>query len=159
MEFEVKQVGTLHTKKEKFFIELLPEYIPLLQGFKGFGYMQVLWWFHQCDNEKARSKQTVDRPYVRGPDTLGIYATRSPERPNPIALSCAYVTDIDYDQGRIELAYIDAYDGSPVIDIKPYTPSLDRVEHPITPGWCEHWPISIEESAFYDWEREFTWDK
>ena len=64
---------------------------------------------------------------------MGTFATRSPERPNPIALTPAYVTYIDHENGIIGLAYIDANDGTPVVDIKPYTPSLDRVESPEVP--------------------------
>lgn len=159
MEFSVKQIGSLHTKEERFFIELLPEYIPLLQGLHGFTHVQLFWWFDQCDNESSRLRQTVKKPYVNGPDTLGIFATRSPERPNPIALTCAYVIGTDYEKGRIEVAYMDAADGSPLLDIKPYTPSLDRVEHPGVPDWCAHWPKSMEQSGAFNWEQEFTWSK
>lgn len=50
-----------------------------------------------------------------------------------------------------------AYEGSPVLDLKPYTPSLDRVEIPHVPDWCAHWPQSLEESASFDWAKEFRW--
>jgi len=45
---------------------------------------------------------------------------------------------------------------SPVLDIKPYTPSLDRVEAPGVPKWCSHWPKSLEQSEDFDWENEFN---
>jgi len=45
---------------------------------------------------------------------------------------------------------------SPVLDIKPYIPSLDRVENPIVPDWYEHWPKSCEESGDFDWESGFN---
>lgn len=57
-------------------------------------------------------------------------------RPNPLALSCAAVTRLDPKAGVIGLSYIDAEDGSPLLDLKPYTPSLDRVEDPPLPAWC-----------------------
>ena len=97
-----------------------------------------------------------EKPYTKGPDTLGVFATRSPQRPNPLALSCAYVTYMDADKGILGLSYIDADDGSPVLDIKPYTPSLDRVEHVEVPAWCAHWPKCVEESGEFDWESEFN---
>lgn len=96
--------------------------------------MNIFWWFDRCDNETDRSVLSEAKPYTKGPDTLGAFATRSPQRPNPIALSCAYITSINVDNGVIGLAYIDADDQSPVLDIKPYTPSLDRVEVPQVPG-------------------------
>ena len=100
--------------------------------------------------------KTHHKPYVNGPDEMGVFATRSPERPNPIALSCAYVTYINEQAGEIGLAYIDANDGSPVLDVKPYTPSLDRVEAPTVPQWCAHWPDNVETSGDFDWEDEFN---
>ncbi|WP_307719668.1 hypothetical protein [Paenibacillus thiaminolyticus] len=60
-----------------------------------------------------------------------------------MALSTARVTAIDEENGIIQLAYIDAYEGSPALDEKPYTPSLDRVEIPHVPDWCAHWPGGI----------------
>lgn len=56
----------------------------------------------------------------------------------------------------IGLAYIDADHNSPILDIKPYIPSLDRVENPIVPDWYEHWPKSCEESGDFDWESGFN---
>ena len=52
--------------------------------------------------------------------------------------------------------YIDAFDGTPVIDLKPYVPSVNKIENPKTPNWCSHWPKSYEESGNYDWESEFN---
>lgn len=87
---------------------------------------------------------------------MGIFATRSPIRPNPIALSTVEIIHIDYQKGLIQIAYIDANDTTPVLDIKPYTPSLDRVETPGVPEWCCHWPKSLEQSASFAWEEEFN---
>ena len=85
-----------------------------------------------------------------------MFALQSPERPNPVAVSCAGITCVDMESGTVELDYIDAFSGSPVIDLKPYTPSLDRVEKPFTPEWCSHWPKSCEESVAFDWSSEFN---
>ena len=87
---------------------------------------------------------------------LGAFATRTPERPNPIALSCARVTHLDRERGVVGLDYLDAEEGSPVLDLKPYLPSLDRVERPVMPAWCAHWPDSVEKSGDFDWEKEFN---
>ena len=51
---------------------------------------------------------------------------------------------------------IDANDGTPVLDIKPYTPSSDRIEAPGVPEWCSHWPKSLEQSENFDWGNEFN---
>jgi len=81
---------------------------------------------------------------------------RSPVRPNPIELSIVDIISIDYEIGLIETSYIDAFDGSDILDIKPYTPSVDRIENPKVPKWCSHWPKCIESSEKFDWNSEFN---
>ena len=87
---------------------------------------------------------------------MGVFATRSPERPNPIALTACEVLNIDYENGIITIPFIDAENDTPVLDIKPYTPSLDRVENPVVPQWCNTWPKSVESSGDFDWSEVFN---
>lgn len=155
MEYMVKQIGTVCCREDGFLIKIEPEYRAALTGLAGFGYIQVLWWFDACDNSTSRAKLTERKPYRKGPALLGVFATRSPERPNPIALSPAAVTFIDDENGEIGLAWLDANDGTPVLDIKPYMPSVDRVETPVVPDWCAHWPENVEASGDFAWEKEF----
>lgn len=154
--FTVKQIGVICADEDGYRLELAPAYKEALIGLEGFSYINILWWFSGCDNAADRGILSEKKPYSSGPDTLGTFATRSPQRPNPIALSCAYVTYIDAAHGVIGLAYLDADDQSPVLDIKPYTPSLDRVEAPEVPTWCNHWPRSVEVSGDFHWEAEFN---
>ncbi len=154
--FKVNYIGKISVRKEGMFIELDPEYIPALQELAGFSHLNIIWWFSEFDSEEARSVLEVPKPYKNAPDIMGTFATRSPVRPNPIALTTVQIIHINYEKGSIQIPYIDAYDGSPLLDIKPYTPSLDRVENPGVPGWCSHWPKSIEESGNFDWDSEFT---
>ncbi|MEG1390931.1 MAG: SAM-dependent methyltransferase [Angelakisella sp.] len=154
--FTVKQIGVTRVDEDGFRIELKPEYRDALMGLEGFEYLNILWWFSGCDNELSRGRLTETKPYTNSPETLGTFATRSPERPNPIALSCAYVTYLDRENGVIGLGYMDAENGSPVLDIKPYTPSMDRVENPVVPDWCAHWPKNVDTSGDFDWGAEFN---
>ena len=156
MTFTVDQIGTVCCGEDGFSIKLLPEYKEALTGLEDFGYIQVLWWFDRCDDPRSRSRLTLAKPYVSGPDVLGVFATRSPQRPNPIAVSPAYATYVDRENGVIGLAWLDAIDGTPVLDIKPYTPSVDRVEAPRVPDWCAHWRGNVESSGEFDWEKEFN---
>ena len=155
-QFTVRQIGTMEMDKDGMYVKLLPEYIPALKSLEGFGHADILWWFDACDDEENRSVLEAESPHKQGPDTMGIFATRSPQRPNPIALSVVQILYIDHEAGVIYIAYADARQGSPVLDLKPYTPSLDRVEHPQVPDWCGHWPRSLEESGDFDWENEFN---
>ena len=154
-QFTVKQIGTMEMDGEGMFIRVLPEFIPALKNLEGFSHTDILWWFDGCDDEESRSILEVEHPYKHSPDIMGTFATRSPQRPNPIALTVAQILCLDHDAGIVRIAYADARQGSPVLDLKPYTPSLDRVEHPGVPDWCSHWPQCLEESGEFDWENEF----
>jgi len=154
--FHVNQIGTIRVSENGMLIEVEAKYIKALQALDGFSHLNVLWWFSDFDNEEMRNVLETPQPYKKGPAVMGIFATRSPIRPNPIALTAVQIIRINYEKGVIHIAYIDANDGSPILDIKPYTPSLDRVETPGVPEWCRHWPKSIETSGVFNWENEFS---
>ena len=150
---EVHPIGRIECEDGEFRIALDPEYAPALRGLEGFSHVQVIWWF---DRSEGRGTLVEERPYVKGPDELGAFATRSPMRPNPIAVSSVGIAYVDEAAAMVGLYYIDAFPESPVLDLKPYTPSVDRVESPSVPEWCAHWPRSYEESGDFDWEAEFN---
>lgn len=154
--YEVNSIGTICNNERGTFLKLEPQFIPALKALDGFSHINVLWWFSDFDNEQFRSVFETAQPYKKAPAEMGVFATRSPIRPNPIALSSVEVIQIDYQNGIIQIAYIDANDNTPLLDIKPYTPSLDRVETPGVPAWCGHWPKSLEQSADFSWEDEFN---
>ncbi len=90
-----------------------------------FEYIIVLYWFDRTETWS---------PLVNPPKSkhhFGVFATRSPKRPNPIGFSVVRLDGIDTDEGILYLSGIDAFDGTPVLDIKPYLPSIDIVESPI----------------------------
>lgn len=149
-------IGVIRIKNDCMFIELDKQYIPALKELDGFSHVNVIWWFSEFDSEEMRNVLETLMPYKNSPDVMGIFATRSPVRPNPIALTAVQIININLEQGIIQIAYIDANDNSPVLDLKPYTPSLDRIENPSVPEWCEHWPKSVEASGEFDWSNEFN---
>jgi tRNA-Thr(GGU) m(6)t(6)A37 methyltransferase TsaA len=155
VQFIVNPIGKVKISRAGMLIEIDHKYRPALKELDGFSHVNVICWFDGSDNEEMRNVLEVAAPYKKGPQAMGIFATRSPVRPNPIALSTVQILYIDYEEGVVGIAYIDADDGTPVIDLKPYTPSLDRVESPGVPKWCSHWPNSLEESAHFNWENEF----
>ncbi len=153
---EVNPIGKIMNGEDGTYIEVLPQYIPALQALEGFSHLQMIWWFSDFDTPEARQVIEVPQPYKNAPEVMGIFATRSPVRPNPLALSTVEVIHIDYEKGLIELTYTDANDQTPVLDLKPYTPSIDRVENPRVPAWCSHWPKNVETSGDFPWEEEFN---
>lgn len=152
--YTINPIGEFKTVDYRCFIQVDKAFLPALQELTGFSHLQIFWWFSECDDEASRKILEVSAPYRQSPKTMGVFATRSPNRPNPIALSTAGIIQVDQEQGILEITHMDAFEGTPILDLKPYTPSLDRVEHPHVPNWCAHWPTCLEDSASFDWEHE-----
>jgi tRNA-Thr(GGU) m(6)t(6)A37 methyltransferase TsaA len=149
-------IGTVKLENGRYFIELEDALFAAALGLEEFSHIQVLCWFNLYDSPASRNYLVIDKPYRKGPEKLGVFATRSPVRPNPIALSACALIGIDKEKHRLEVAYIDAENDTPVLDIKPYEPSDDRVRDVKMPAWCSHWPQYMEESADFDWGSEFN---
>ena len=156
--YELRPIGRVDHSGDGPVLRIDAPYRPALEGLAGFGHAVVLFWCHLVDSDEARSLTTCDRPYTKGPERLGIFATRSPARPNPIAITPVSVLRVDLNEGTIDVPFIDAEDGTPILDLKPYTPSIDRIRDVRTPDWCAHWPAWQEDSASFDWASEFTFE-
>jgi tRNA-Thr(GGU) m(6)t(6)A37 methyltransferase TsaA len=149
-------LGYVRSGEEGFILEIKPEFRDALTGLQGFSHINVIWWSHFLDTPQNRKMLTCEKPYVKAPDCLGIFATRSPQRPNPICMTVAHVIHVQESAGRIVVTYLDAEDGTPILDIKPYLPCTDRVRDVSTPQWNAHWPDCYEDSARFDWGSEFV---
>ena len=155
-EYRIHAIGHVEAREDGSAVLRIDEpYRAGLRGLEGFGHLQTVWWCHLADDEKLRGFVDAGRPYAKLDYDLGIFATRSPMRPNPLALTAIVVSAIDVEAGMIETPYFDAEDGTPLIDLKPYTPSIDRVERPRVPAWCADWPGSVEASDDFDWGAVF----
>lgn len=97
-----------------------------LRGLEGFSHLWILWIF--SENLRDTWKPTVRPPRLGGNKRLGVFATRSSFRPNPIALSCVKIEEIrlEGENGpEIVVSGADLMDGTPIVDIKPYLPYAD----------------------------------
>jgi len=95
--YQVFPIGKVTITDEGTFIKLEAKYIPALQALDGFSHLNIIWWFSNFDNEEARNMLESPKPYKHAPDLVGIFATRSPVRPNPITLTAVEVIRIDAD--------------------------------------------------------------
>lgn len=104
-----------------------------LRGLEGFSHLWIVWIF--SENIRETWSPTVRPPRLGGNKRLGVFATRSSFRPNPIALSCVKIEQINIDgtEGpEITVSGADLLDGTPIVDIKPYLPYADA--HPEAVG-------------------------
>lgn len=109
--------------------DLQPE--EALQGLEGFSHIWLIWRFHE--NRTARYHAKVHPPRLEG-KTLGVFATRTPHRPNPIGLSLVELLKVDGD--TLWLGGVDLMDGTPVLDVKPYLPEIEAKPE-ARAGWTE----------------------
>lgn len=111
-------------------ISLEPQYRreEAFRGLEGFSHIWLLWLFSEAEREDW--VPTVRPPRLGGNKRMGVFATRSPFRPNSIGLSCVKLDRIDYDETDAPVLYvsgIDMMNGTPIIDIKPYVPVVDCI--------------------------------
>lgn len=154
--FRITPIGYVRTGKDGYRLEIGAKYRAGLKGLEGFSHVNVIWWCHRFDDDASRKTLECRKPYRNAPATLGVFATRSPLRPNPVAISVAAVIGVDPSAGVVRIPYLDAEDGTPIIDLKPYHPSIERVRDASVPEWCSHWPKWYEDSADFDWGSEIV---
>ncbi len=128
--------------KIKLRSDLQPE--QSLAGLEGFSHIWIIFVFHQ--NVTSRFHAKVHPPRLQG-KPMGLFATRTPHRPNPIGLSLVELIKIEKD--TLEIRGIDLVDGTPVLDIKPYMPEIEAKSE-AEAGWTcrlETKPIGVEFST------------
>jgi tRNA-Thr(GGU) m(6)t(6)A37 methyltransferase TsaA len=108
-----------------------PELSEALDGLDGFSHIIVLYWIHRHHPGKAPTR--VHPRGNRAKPLTGLFATRSPHRPNP--LGKATVRLLRRQENRLTVEGLDAIDGTPVLDIKPYIPGYDSAEDARVPSW------------------------
>jgi len=153
--YTLNPIGRVVVGDDGFALAIDEAYRPALTELEGFSHINVLWWAHHLDEPSFREMTIAERAYRDAPAQIGIFATRSPARPNPIALTAVAVISIDIDSGLVTIPYLDAENDTPILDIKPYHPSVDRIREVQTPQWCADWPQWYEDSATFDWGAVF----
>jgi tRNA-Thr(GGU) m(6)t(6)A37 methyltransferase TsaA len=113
-------------------IQLKPELAAGLTGLEQFSHVLVVFDMHQATFDP--SSQLIRRPQGRSDmPEIGIFAQRAKHRPNPIGITAVELVGIEGNVVRVR--GLDAIDNTPVLDLKPYFPPFDRVEHAVVPEW------------------------
>lgn len=129
---------------------------------ENFSHIWVIWQFHENTNSIQQHllsnkktllgcKAKIKPPRLNG-KKIGIFACRTPHRPNPIGLTKCKIIKMDYKLNRLYLSDIDMINGTPIIDIKPYIPYSDITMNAIIPKWC----TMTKDDLLFD---NIIWDK
>lgn len=137
--FNMHPIGYVRESKNGYYLEILESYRPALKQLDQFSHVMVFWWAHKRDDDRNRAKIQTKPPYAKDKLT-GVFACRAEYRPNPIAVTTCRIFDVDEDKGTIQIPWIDAYSGTPIVDLKAYFPVCDRVKEPQIPEWLSDWP-------------------
>jgi tRNA-Thr(GGU) m(6)t(6)A37 methyltransferase TsaA len=139
---ELKPIGIIHSPyknteeapyqgykgEEISQIEVFKEFEEGLKDIEGFSHIIVIYWFHKSQGYHLLVKTPWD-------DSLhGLFATRSPHRPCPLGLTVVEL--VAREKNILEVKGLDAIDGTPLLDIKPYIPMVDE-RSVVKPGWLE----------------------
>ncbi len=104
-----------------------------LRGLEGFSHIWLIWEF-SANTTRGEWQPTVRPPRLGGNDRMGVFATRSPFRPNPLGLSCVQIDRIELDTPQGPVIHVrgaDLMDGTPIYDIKPYIKYADSRPHSV----------------------------
>ncbi len=141
-EINFKAIGTVHSEiKERgtghrlatATIEIDPALTEALDKLDDFSHIIVIFWFHQS-RTPAPLKVTPRHHGLTSP--IGVFASRSPDRPNPIGKSTVKL--LKREGNILTVEGLDAIEGTPVLDIKPYIPGVDSAEGAIAPPWMPY---------------------
>lgn len=124
-----------------------------VRGLEGFSHIWLSFIFHDC--QKQGWKPMVRPPRLGGNSKVGVFASRSPFRPNPLGLSVVELLSVEVISSNVilQLGGCDLLDGTPIVDIKPYLPYVDAI-HDARGGFADKGPKPIYEVVFSDNARQ-----
>jgi tRNA (adenine37-N6)-methyltransferase len=139
-EIRLKAIGTVRSEIKEPGGHRRPELVseividkaltPALDNLDEFSHIIVLWWIHRSRRPAPMKVHPRGNPENK---LMGVFATRSPDRPNPIGKSTAKL--LERRGNVLKVQGLDAIDGTPVLDIKPYIPGYDSAEDATAPPW------------------------
>lgn len=144
--YHIHPIGYIHQGNGEVTLKLFKNYVPALRHLDKYSHVMVFWWAAKHDNPKSRLIMQTQLPYAPG-TTAGVFACRAEYRPNPIAMTVCKILKVDEAKDTVKLAKIDAFDGTPILDLKGYIPVCDRVKDVKTPEWYDGWPEWLPEDG------------
>jgi tRNA-Thr(GGU) m(6)t(6)A37 methyltransferase TsaA len=129
-------------ERDEALIEIDESWSDALEGIEEFSHIWVLWWIDRAgglDSMRVHPEGRAEMPLV------GVFATRSPRRANPVGLTAVRL--LERTGRRLRVAGLDAFQGTPVLDIKPYLCRGDLIPDATSPAWLDRlWRLHDKES-------------
>ena len=130
----VRFIGHVKEREDQIsVIELSEEYCLGLLGIEEYSHLIILYWMHLVDNEGQRGTLYCYPRRDRRSEPRGVFTCRNPSRPNPIGLTV--VEFMELDGCKLRVKGLDAFEGSPIVDIKSYSPLSDAYSDAKIPDW------------------------
>jgi tRNA-Thr(GGU) m(6)t(6)A37 methyltransferase TsaA len=144
-EFKIKPIGFVKVlseieinakNRENIISELIidKQFEECLEGIEDFSHVLVIFWAHKLSSKQRKIKKVHPRGNLENP-LIGVFSTRSQARPNPILITAVKI--LEREKRIIRVKGLDAYDATPIIDIKPYIPYFDSTEEINLPEWVK----------------------
>jgi tRNA-Thr(GGU) m(6)t(6)A37 methyltransferase TsaA len=144
--FRMYPIGCVRQTGDGVVLEIDAPFRPALKELGEFSHVMVFWWADHFDNDEYRTMLQGEPPYAQGHVT-GVFATRAPYRPNPVAMTTCPILAVDEEQGLVKVSDLDAFDGTRIVDLKAYFPVCDRVQTAQIPEWLVGWPEWMPEAG------------
>jgi tRNA-Thr(GGU) m(6)t(6)A37 methyltransferase TsaA len=129
----LKPIGRVKQEKNRTLLVLSKDLEPALQGLDGFSHVWVLWWFARNDKPEKRSVLQVHPKGDKNNPLTGVFACHAPLRPNLLGQTLCQVLSVK--KTMVEIDKIDAFNNTPILDLKPYIPNLDPSLTTSVPHW------------------------
>ncbi len=136
--FTVYPIGYVDKSDGRTRIVIDKKYQPGLLGLDQWSHVQVLWWFDKNDTPQKRAILQVHPRSDKNNPLTGVFACRAPVRPNLIGLTLCKILRVE--DNVVEIDDIDAFDGTPVLDLKPYAKGEDTAAEVRVPDWAKKAP-------------------
>lgn len=131
--FKLFPIGKVQKQGQAVSLLIFDEYVDGLLGLEGWSHVNVFYWFDQNDSPQKRA---ILRVHPRGNEEnplTGVFACRSPVRPNLIALSVSKILSVE--GNLVHVDGLDAFDGTPILDLKPFIPPDAPAQNVRVPRW------------------------
>lgn len=143
----LSKLGTIRKIKGSYYLEIPEHFDDYVEALQAYSHIKIIWWFDKFEKDIYKTSLVGNPPYENAPKT-GVFASRSPVRPNPLAITTAKILEIDNVYKRIKVSLLDCFDKTILLGISPYIPEIDCISEYRLPSWVKHWSKYLDDRDF-----------